>query len=138
MPHISVDIFALREKVVESKIVAIVEGLAIEFLGYSPDRTRIGITYAKSGDSWYVGHDLVEWRDHPTFKVEAQIAPGMASEVQVATFHSTATARTLGGEERAAWWVRITREQPVQIEYQQRTRREIPLVILDMPVVPPV
>ncbi len=60
-----------------------------------------------------------------------------ACEVQIATFRSTAIARTLSGEERAAWWTRITREQPVQIEYQKRTRREIPLVVLDMPVVPP-
>lgn len=58
-------------------------------------------------------------------------------EVQIATFMTTATARTLSGEERAQWWARITREQPVQIEYQKRTRREIPIVVLEMPVVPP-
>jgi deazaflavin-dependent oxidoreductase (nitroreductase family) len=59
-----------------------------------------------------------------------------ACEVQIGTFHCRATARTVHGGERAAWWVRITREQPMQLEYAARTRREIPVVVLAMPGLP--
>jgi deazaflavin-dependent oxidoreductase (nitroreductase family) len=52
-------------------------------------------------------------------------------EVQIGETRWHATARTVTGAERVAWWARITVEQPVQIEYQKRTAREIPILLLD-------
>jgi hypothetical protein len=40
-------------------------------------------------------------------------------------------ARTARGVERAQWWAFITHQQPMQLAYQARTSREIPVVILD-------
>ena len=59
-----------------------------------------------------------------------------ACTVQIATFTTTAIARTVSGEERAQWWSRITREQPVQLDYQARTKRLIPIIVLEMAAVP--
>lgn len=42
-----------------------------------------------------------------------------------------AVARTATGEERERWWKYIIETQPIQAEYQARTSREIPVVILD-------
>jgi deazaflavin-dependent oxidoreductase (nitroreductase family) len=52
-------------------------------------------------------------------------------EVQIGEMRWHASARTVAGAERAAWWARITIEQPIQVEYQKRTAREIPILLLD-------
>ncbi|CAM8662473.1 MULTISPECIES: nitroreductase family deazaflavin-dependent oxidoreductase [Sphingobium] len=52
--------------------------------------------------------------------------------VQVGGNGATAHARVITGEGRGAYWDHITREQPAQIEYQQRCRREIPIIALDV------
>lgn len=41
------------------------------------------------------------------------------------------TARLASGEERAKWWERAVAAYPPYAEYQQKTSREIPVVILD-------
>jgi deazaflavin-dependent oxidoreductase (nitroreductase family) len=60
-----------------------------------------------------------------------------ACEVQIKHFRSPAIARTLTSAERAVWWPRITREQPMQLQYEARTPREIPVVVLEMAQIPP-
>ncbi|MSR14070.1 MAG: nitroreductase family deazaflavin-dependent oxidoreductase [Gammaproteobacteria bacterium] len=55
-----------------------------------------------------------------------------ACEVQIGHFRSPAISRTLSSTKRAHWWPRITREQPMQLEYEKRTDREIPVVLLAM------
>ncbi len=52
-------------------------------------------------------------------------------EVQIGLQRYPARARTVTGEERARWWTQITREQPIQLEYQTRTSRCIPVVVLE-------
>ena len=52
-------------------------------------------------------------------------------DVRIARVRHRAVARTAQGDERTRWWELITREQPVQREYQARTSRVIPVVILD-------
>ncbi|MBZ9646045.1 nitroreductase family deazaflavin-dependent oxidoreductase [Sphingobium sp. 3R8] len=56
-----------------------------------------------------------------------------ACRIQVGANGSSAVARVITGEARAAYWDHISREQPAQIEYQQRCRREIPIIALDLP-----
>jgi len=53
-------------------------------------------------------------------------------EIWIGNFRTPAVARTGTGDERSRWWDRITHEQPVQLEYQARTTREIPVVELEM------
>lgn len=72
---------------------------------------------------------------HPVWYLNLLAQP--ACEVQIGNFRAPAVARTLSGAERAVWWQRVTEEQPVQLEYQARTTREIPLIVLDMQRTPP-
>ncbi|NML12019.1 nitroreductase family deazaflavin-dependent oxidoreductase [Sphingobium sp. AR-3-1] len=53
--------------------------------------------------------------------------------IQVGANGSPAMARVIAGDARASYWDHITREQPAQIEYQQRCRRKIPIIALDLP-----
>jgi deazaflavin-dependent oxidoreductase (nitroreductase family) len=41
------------------------------------------------------------------------------------------TARVVEGEEKAAWWRRATEVWPAYDQYQAKTEREIPLVVLE-------
>lgn len=67
---------------------------------------------------------------HPVWYLNLLARP--ACEVEIGAFRSRAVARTLLGAERARWWQRVTTEQPVQLEYQARTTREIPLIMLEL------
>ena len=67
--------------------------------------------------------------NHPAWYLNLLADPGC--EVQIGTARWPAIARTMAGAERAQWWARITREQPVQLDYATRTRREIPVIVLE-------
>ena len=51
--------------------------------------------------------------------------------VQIAAERFRAQARTVTGPERGPWWDFVVKEQPIQREYQTRTSREIPVIVLD-------
>lgn len=67
--------------------------------------------------------------DHPLWYKNLVEEP--RCHAQVGSFDSDATARTATPGERKKWWPMVTAEQPIQAAYQQRTSREIPIVILD-------
>lgn len=67
---------------------------------------------------------------HPAWYLNLVAEP--RCEAWIGTHQSVATARTVNGEERSAWWTYVTREQPVQLEYQARAAREIPVLVLDL------
>jgi deazaflavin-dependent oxidoreductase (nitroreductase family) len=67
--------------------------------------------------------------DHPSWYLNLLAHPGCT--VQIAKASSPATTRTVHGEERARWWASITQEQPIQLIYQTRTERVIPVVVFD-------
>ena len=52
-------------------------------------------------------------------------------EVQDATQHGDYVARELSGEERAQWWERSVAVWPDYAEYQTKTDREIPVMLLE-------
>lgn len=52
-------------------------------------------------------------------------------DVQDGTVVTTRRARELSGDERAAWWERAVEAFPPYADYQQKTDREIPLLILE-------
>ena len=68
--------------------------------------------------------------DHPAWYKNLLANPNC--EIQVGGFHSKATARTITGPERAEYWKAVTEQQPMQIEYQKKTTREIPVVVMDL------
>jgi deazaflavin-dependent oxidoreductase (nitroreductase family) len=67
--------------------------------------------------------------EHPVWYLNLLAEP--RCNIQVGAQGRDAVARTLTGAERAKWWAAITAEQPVQLEYQARTTREIPIVVMD-------
>ena len=69
--------------------------------------------------------------NHPAWYLNLVADP--TCDVQIGSARWPAIARTVVGAERAQWWARITREQPVQLEYAARTRREIPVLVLERP-----
>lgn len=60
-----------------------------------------------------------------------------ACDVWIGEFRTSARARTVTGAERERWWAHITHEQPVQLDYQARTEREIPVLVLALDADPP-
>jgi deazaflavin-dependent oxidoreductase (nitroreductase family) len=67
--------------------------------------------------------------NHPAWYFNLRDEP--SCEIWIGSFKATAESRIVGGEERQRWWQFITAEQPVQLEYQARTRREIPILVLE-------
>ena len=52
-------------------------------------------------------------------------------EVQDGTQHHAGQARELAGEERAQWWARAVAAFPPYAEYQEKTDREIPVLLVE-------
>jgi deazaflavin-dependent oxidoreductase (nitroreductase family) len=52
-------------------------------------------------------------------------------EVQDGAVRRDATARLLSGDERAEWWKRAVAAYPDYADYQKKTRREIPVFVLE-------
>jgi proline iminopeptidase len=67
--------------------------------------------------------------DHPGWYKNMLVNPVV--EVQVGTKKYTAKARTVSGEERARLWVKSLAFWPPYAEYQTKTDREIPVVVLE-------
>jgi len=67
--------------------------------------------------------------EHPSWYLNLLANPQCT--VQIGRYRASARARTVEGGERARWWDSITKEQPVQLQYQARTGRIIPVVVLD-------
>jgi len=67
--------------------------------------------------------------EHPAWYLNLREEPHV--EVQVKGDRFPATARDAQGEERARLWKRMTQEWPDYDAYQERTDRQIPVVILE-------
>jgi deazaflavin-dependent oxidoreductase (nitroreductase family) len=52
-------------------------------------------------------------------------------DVQDGPLHFEMKARELGGEEKAEWWKRAVAAFPDYANYQLRTRRDIPVFVLE-------
>jgi deazaflavin-dependent oxidoreductase (nitroreductase family) len=66
---------------------------------------------------------------HPAWFMNLHDDPKV--EVQVAAEKFTARARVANGAERAALWKQMAAIYPPYDDYQRRTRREIPVVVLE-------
>lgn len=68
--------------------------------------------------------------EHPAWYLN--LLANQDCHVQIGAQSFTARARTVSDAERSKWWPFITSEQPAQTEYQSRTSRVIPVVVLEM------
>jgi deazaflavin-dependent oxidoreductase (nitroreductase family) len=87
------------------------------------------LQYYKRGEEIAIVASKGGMPNHPVWYLNLEAAPDC--EMQIASERRRVRARTVSGVERAAWWQLITAEQPQQLEYEQRTSREIPVVVLD-------
>jgi deazaflavin-dependent oxidoreductase (nitroreductase family) len=87
------------------------------------------LIYGKSGDDYLVVASKGGAPQHPAWYLNLDANPEV--EVQVKDEKFKAQARTASPDEKAKLWPIMTKEWPSYDEYQQKTDRDIPLVILE-------
>ena len=85
--------------------------------------------YGKTGNSYFVVASKGGAPEHPGWYKNILANPEV--EVQVGTETLKAKARTASGEERAKLWKDAAVFWPPYVDYQKKTDREIPVVVLD-------
>ena len=85
--------------------------------------------YAETGKSYFVVASKGGAPDHPGWYKNILANPEV--ELQVGTRTLKARARTVSGAERAKLWDNAVAWFPPYVDYQKKTQREIPVVVLD-------
>ena len=91
--------------------------------------TRTALIYGRDGDRYIVVASKGGAEKHPEWYLNLVVDPEV--EVQVGGEKFTAQARTASAEEKPALWQMMTSVWPDYDRYQERTEREIPVVILE-------
>jgi deazaflavin-dependent oxidoreductase (nitroreductase family) len=85
--------------------------------------------YGTTGDGYFVVASKGGAPEHPGWYRNILAKPEI--EVQVGTTKLKARARTVTGAERARLWDKALEFWPPYADYQRKTAREIPVVVLD-------
>lgn len=95
----------------------------------SGEPRSVPLIYAPSGESFVIVASKGGLPDHPLWFRNLETDP--ICELQVGTRSLRARARVAQGDERAALWERMVGVYAPYDDYQKRTDREIPVVVLD-------
>lgn len=95
----------------------------------SGDRLVVPLFYGKAGDACFVVASKGGSPEHPGWYRNITVDPMVDVQVGAATFR--ARARTATGEERGRLWEAALLFWPPYADYQRKTDREIPVVVLD-------
>ena len=95
----------------------------------SGERFIFPLFYGTADDSYFVVASKGGAPHHPGWYRNILANPDV--EIQVGTAKLTARARTATGEERARLWQKSLEFWPPYADYQTKTEREIPVVVLD-------
>jgi len=95
----------------------------------SGERFMFPLFYGTTGDSYFVVASKGGAPQHPGWYRNILANPDV--EVQVGTSKMKARARTAAGEERAWLWAASLEFWPPYADYQRKTEREIPVVVLE-------
>jgi deazaflavin-dependent oxidoreductase (nitroreductase family) len=90
---------------------------------------RTALIYGRDGADYVVVASLGGAPTHPLWYLNLTEDPEVGVQVGAETFH--ARARTATGEEKARLWRLMLEIWPPYAEYQTRTDRDIPVVILE-------
>ncbi len=90
---------------------------------------RIALIYGQDGENYVVVASNAGAAHHPYWYLNLVADPLV--DVQVGANKFSARARIAGVAEKALLWPRMVAIFPQYIRYQAKTRREIPLVILE-------
>jgi proline iminopeptidase len=95
----------------------------------SGEKFLFPLFYGKDGNSFIVVASKGGAPEHPGWYRNILANPEV--EVQAGTLKTKAHARTVTGEERARLWNKALEFWPPYADYQRKTEREIPVVVLD-------
>lgn len=95
----------------------------------SGDKYIFPLFYGEDNGRYFVVASKGGAPEHPGWYRNMQANPEV--EVQVGTKKIRARARTVTGEERARLWEKSLKFWPPYADYQRKTQREIPVVMLD-------
>jgi deazaflavin-dependent oxidoreductase (nitroreductase family) len=90
---------------------------------------RTALIYGRDGQNYIVVASRGGDEHHPAWYLNLAAEPEV--DVQVAADKFSAKARVARGEERARLWEIMVGEWPAYADYQKKTEREIPVVILE-------
>ncbi len=95
----------------------------------SGEQRSTPLIYDRHGDDYVVVASKGGAEQHPAWYLNLAEQPDVAAQVKGDRFN--AQARTATPEERAELWQLMTRMWPPYDEYQLKTDREIPVVVLE-------
>jgi len=95
----------------------------------SKRRQVLPLIYGKTRDGYAIVASKGGAPAHPAWYLNLSADPDV--EVQVGPTKFQARARTASGTERAALWKQLAEIYPPYNDYQRRTQREIPVVVLE-------
>ena len=95
----------------------------------SGERYIFPLFYGKSGNSYFIVASKGGAPEHPGWYRNLVKNPEV--EVQIEGEKFRARARTAAGEERGRLWRQMNEMWPHYAEYQEKTDREIPVVVLE-------
>ena len=90
---------------------------------------RSCIIYGEDGGKYFIIASKGGAPQHPGWY--RNIQANAEVEVQVGTKKMKARAKTVAGEERSRLWKKALEFWPPYADYQKKTEREIPVVVLD-------
>jgi deazaflavin-dependent oxidoreductase (nitroreductase family) len=90
---------------------------------------RTALIYGRDGDRYLVVASVGGSARHPAWYLNLTEDPEV--QVQVGPDRFTATARSAGPAEKPRLWSLMTSIWPAYADYQRKTRRDIPVVILE-------
>ena len=95
----------------------------------SGDTRTKALMYLPDGPNYVVIASYLGEARHPAWYLNLQANP--RAEVLVRDRRVAVTARDAEGDERGRLWAEVVRRQPDYAEYQRRTERRIPVVVLE-------
>jgi F420H(2)-dependent quinone reductase len=95
----------------------------------SGERRDVALNYIHDGDSFVVVASYVGEDRDPAWRRNLEANPD--AEVRIGGKRVRVRAREAGGAERERLWTRVVAKDPAYAEYQQRTKRRLPVVLLE-------
>ncbi len=95
----------------------------------SGDSRTVPLIYGEADGSYVIVASRGGSKDHPDWYKNLAANPDVS--LRVATDVFDAVARTAAGEEREALWQKMLGIFPPYVSYQERTERQIPVVVLE-------
>jgi deazaflavin-dependent oxidoreductase (nitroreductase family) len=95
----------------------------------SGDQRSTPLIYGQHGDAYVVVASKGGAEEDPAWYLNLSAEPEVAVQVRGDRFH--AHARTAAADEKPALWKMMTERWPAYDEYQHKTTREIPVVVLE-------